>query len=116
MNSVHSIYSVIARYAMAIRTWASAHRLQATVAVMLLLVGGYWTYAKATSTTGDVTYTLGSVSRSTIVSSVSASGQVSASNQVDITSNASGEITSVNATPGRVVQKGAVIARIDAAD
>ncbi len=96
--------------------WARAHIYIASLIALVVVGGGYFAYTKLTSTEGQTLYTLGTVEKKTIVASVSASGQVSASNQLDITADVTGDLTSVTVKPGQKVGQGAVIARIDAAD
>lgn len=111
--------SFITRLAPPMRTvhhFAVGHKFIATGIALVVLGGGYWVYTKATSTEGQVLYTLGTASKATIISSVSASGQVSASNQLDITADVGGDLTYVGIKPGQKVGAGAVIARVDAGD
>jgi HlyD family secretion protein len=78
------------------------------------LVGvGYWVYKKYSNNSTTTSYVLGKVERATIVSSVSASGQISTVNQVDIKPKASGDIVWVGAKAGDVVRAGQPLAYID---
>lgn len=95
-------------------SWALAHKIISAVAVVAVLGGGYFVYGKMTADSGETRYILGTVEKGTIVSSISASGQVSASNQVEIQPKASGEIIYVGVKEGQTVKNGAVIAQIDA--
>ncbi|MCK9361166.1 efflux RND transporter periplasmic adaptor subunit [Patescibacteria group bacterium] len=58
-------------------------------------------------------YVLGQVTRGTIVTSISGSGQVSGQNQVDITSEASGAITRVLVKTGETVTEGTPLFEVD---
>ncbi len=98
------------------RSWAAAHMYMASLIVVVVLGGGYYVYAKATSTEGQSLYTVGAVEKTTIIASVSASGQVSSSNQLDLTADVSGNLTYVGVKPGQKIGTGAVIARVDSAD
>jgi HlyD family secretion protein len=82
----------------------------------VVLGGGYYAYGTITSTDGETLYTLGTVSKKTIVESVSASGQVSASNELSVTADVSGDLTSVAVKAGQKVGAGAVLARVDSSD
>lgn len=93
--------------------WAFAHKIMSTAIAIAVLGGGYWAYATYSSDNGETRYVLGTVEKGTIVSSISASGQVSASNQVEIQPKASGEIIYVGVKEGQTVKNGAVIAQID---
>lgn len=96
--------------------WAATHKVMAALIAVAVLGGGYYGYSALTSTEGDPVYTLGVVNRATIVASVSASGQVSASNQLDITADVAGDLTYVGVKAGQKVGAGATIARVDAGD
>lgn len=61
-------------------------------------------------------YVISAVNKGDIVSTVSASGQVSATNQVDLKSKNSGDIISVNVVTGQQVKAGAIIAQVEAKD
>ncbi|MBP9757151.1 MAG: efflux RND transporter periplasmic adaptor subunit [Candidatus Pacebacteria bacterium] len=97
-------------------TWAKAHKFMAAFAAILVLGGGYYTYATATSTDGETLYSVGQVSKKTIVESISASGQVSSSNELSVTADVSGDLIAVNVKAGQKVGAGAVLARVDSAD
>jgi len=89
-----------------------------TAGIVLLLVagGGYWGYTKIFSNDGAVRYVTAQVQNGTLIVSISGSGQVSASNQVDVKPKASGEITAVYVKLGQEVGAGAILAAIDATD
>lgn len=75
----------------------------------------WWGYSHATSSTTP-TYVLGTVRRGTVAATVGASGQVSASNQLDVKAKGSGEVVSVNVIPGQKVVAGQLLAVIDPSD
>lgn len=111
-----SVLTSAGSYAVSARTWILAHKIISAV-LAVIIIGGAWSiYARATSTTGQTLYILGTVSRSTIISTVSGSGQVSPSNQVEIKPKASGEITNVLIQEGDSVRAGQTLAYIDATD
>jgi len=85
--------------------------------VLLLVVGiGYWSFGKIFSDDGAVRYALAQVQKGTLIVSISGSGQVSASNQLDIKPKANGEITAVYAKLGQEVGAGTTLAVIDSRD
>src|SRR3990167_855981 len=94
-------------------TYAKAHKIISAVIMVAIVGGGYWTYTTFTSTNGSVSYVLGTVERGTIIASVSASGQVSTVNQIDIKPKASGDVTWVGVKAGDVVRVGQALAYID---
>src|SRR3989344_51000 len=90
------------------------HKIVAGFFVLAIGGVGYWTYHALISTNGSVSYVLGRVQRGTIVASVSASGQVSTSNQIDIKPKASGDVTWVGIKAGDTIHAGQALAYIDA--
>jgi HlyD family secretion protein len=108
------LVALIRRYATTAYTWALAHKILSGIIIIALLWGGYWEYGQLTSTSGQTTYTVGVVTRGTVISTVSGSGQVSPSHQVTITPKASGEIVSVYVQDGQQVAAGQALAQIDA--
>ena len=86
--------------------------------ILLALIGvGYWAYAKSTSTTGETTYITAKAARGDVATTISGTGQVSASSQVEIKSKASGELTYLNtAANGTMIKKGTLIAQVDTQD
>ncbi|MHB1316747.1 MAG: efflux RND transporter periplasmic adaptor subunit [Minisyncoccota bacterium] len=94
--------------------YAKAHRIISIVGIIVIVGGGYWIYKIFLPSNTSVSYVLGTVGRTTIVSSVSASGQVSTVNQIDIKSKASGDITWVGVKAGDTVRTGQALAYIDA--
>ena len=97
-------------------SWALAHKIISTVAIIAVLGGWYWAYASFSSDNGATRYILGVVEKGTIIASVSASGQVSASNQLDIQAKTAGEIVSVSVASGQQVSAGQLIVTIDPSD
>lgn len=96
-----------------IKVYATTHKITSTVLVIIIILIGYWVYNNITSTTGETRYVLGAVTKGTIVSSVTGSGQVSAVNQIDIKPNVSGTITYVGIQPGDKVSSGELLFSID---
>ena len=104
------------KHFLTIRTWARAHRIVATIIILTLLYGGNWVFQGLTDTSGETRYVVARAATSTIIATVSGSGQVSTLDQIDIKSKASGDVISVLVSAGDTVKTGQVIARIDATD
>ena len=94
-------------------SYAQAHKAVSAIIIIVLAGGGYWTYKTFSSSAGTASYVLGHVEKTTIVASVSASGQVSTVNQIDIKPKASGDVTWVGVKAGDVVRAGQALASID---
>lgn len=96
--------------------FAKKHTVWSLVIAVVVLGGGYKLYGSLTTPAAQTRYVLGTVATGTIVASVSASGQVSALNQLDLKPKASGDITAVYVKAGDVVRAGQALAQIDATD
>jgi len=92
------------------------HKIISAVIALVLLTIGWRVYGALNSTSGETRYVLSSVEKGTIIASVSGTGQVSASDQVDIQSKSSGELTYLNAKVGQSVAAGTLIAGTDPTD
>lgn len=90
-----------------------AHKVISSLVLIVVLYVGYRVYQSYTSTTGETRYVLGAVTRETVVSSITGSGQVSTSVQIILKPKASGDITWVGVRAGDVVHAGQAIAQID---
>ena len=92
------------------------HKTGSIIILVMILIAGYWLYGKMTSTTGETRYVTAKVEKSTIIASITGTGQVSASNQIDIKPKASGEIIYLPIQNGQTVNSGTLIAQIDTQD
>lgn len=85
-------------------------------AAMVLLTGGYFGVKSLENGTAATHYVLAAAQKGTLITSVSGSGQISASDQIDIKPKVSGDVLNVAVKNGQEVKAGDVIARIDATD
>ena len=99
-----------------IKTFITSHKTASVILLIVIIWGGYWLHGKLTSTTGETKYTLSVVNKGTVISSVSGSGQVSASNSIDLKPTVSGNITYVAVKPGDKVNAGKTLFSIDNTD
>lgn len=99
-----------------IKLYALAHKIISVIVLAIILFGGYTVYGKLTNTTGETQYITTIVQKGTIVSSITASGQVESSNQIDLKSDVSGTITYVGIKPGDIVLRGKTLFSIDNKD
>ncbi len=96
--------------------WLGRHKI-ISLLVLLGVVGlGYFERAKLFGTTPEVSYAFATVERGNIVASVSGSGQVTASDQVELTAKVSGDLVAVNAKVDQEVGAGAIVARLDSSN
>ncbi len=95
------------------RRYVLAHKMMSIILIAALGGGSYWTYQKLKPSSSQTRYTLGTVATGTIISTVSATGQVSASNSIDIKPQVSGTITKVLVSAGNKVGAGQALATVD---
>lgn len=92
------------------------NKLVLAVIILAAGFGGYFWYSSSKTVKKTVSYATAAVETGTIIQSVSGTGQVSATNTVDLKTKAAGEIISVAAKTGQDVKDGDVIAKIDDSD
>ncbi len=92
------------------------HKFISIIIILAVAYGIYWGYGKIKVGNVKPTYVTATAQKGTIVVSVSGSGQVSASDQVDITPKVSGNIISVNVVQGQNVKAGTLLVQIDSTD
>ncbi|MCM2338976.1 MAG: efflux RND transporter periplasmic adaptor subunit [Burkholderiales bacterium] len=103
-------------YLTKIKLYIFSHKKISILTLIILLVLGYWIYGKIINTDGETQYTMTTVQKGTIISSVSASGQIESSNQIDLKANVSDTITYVAVKAGDKVKRGAVLFSVDNKD
>lgn len=81
--------------------------------VIGVAVGGYYIYKNATKVPMTTRYVTAAAAKGTISVSVSGTGQVASTNQVDVKPGVSGTITSLSAVVGQKVKSGQLLATID---
>jgi HlyD family secretion protein len=97
-----------------IKKYIIAHKAISTIVALVLVYVGY-SYVKSKNSTSTATqYILATVTKGSIVSSVTGTGQVSASNQVNLNSKVSGNIVALPVVVGQEVHVGDLIAQVDA--
>jgi HlyD family secretion protein len=93
-----------------------AHKIIGSLVVLIVVIGGYYTVKKIFAAPVVPQYVLSPARRGNITQTVTGSGQVSAENQLDVTSEVSGKITSIKVSVGQHVNAGDLLATIDAHD
>ncbi|MDB5194523.1 MAG: family efflux transporter subunit, HlyD family secretion protein [Parcubacteria group bacterium] len=92
-----------------------AHKALSGLVAVALLSAAYGSF-HSTSASTEMRYVLGTVDRSTVVSSVSGTGTVSATNQIDVKAKTSGDALSVRVKAGDTVGAGQTLVTLDARD
>jgi HlyD family secretion protein len=92
------------------------NKLVVIASLVMIFIGGYLIYQSLTNKTQSIQYATAAIEKGTLIVSVSGSGQISASSQINLTPKASGQLTSLKVTNGQEVKSGTIIAQIDSAD
>ena len=95
--------------------WAffTAHKAISTIVALVILYGGYSAYGILTSPPTTTRYVTTTAATGTVVASITETGQVSASSNITIQSQSSGEVLSLPVTAGQHVVAGQALAYID---
>ncbi|MFH0890806.1 MAG: HlyD family efflux transporter periplasmic adaptor subunit [Candidatus Liptonbacteria bacterium] len=109
-----NIRSVLNSYPKTFWSAVVSHKIASSLIAAILVFGGYYGYGKIFGASGETRYVLAAVTKGTIVASVSGTGQVSASSQVDVKPKASGEVVLVAVKQGDSVRTGQLLAKLDA--
>jgi len=86
------------------------------IGILVISSSSYFGYRAFKNKSAETRYVLVAVEKGVITSSVSGSGQVSASNQVDVKAKTSGDIVYVGVKKGQEVKAGALLSQIDTSD
>lgn len=100
----------------AIKNFILNHKIICLVIAAVFAAGGYYYYHSVSSTQAGTKYVLAQAQKDTLISSVSGTGQISASNEVALKTKASGDILLVNVKQGQEVAAGTILAQIDPSD
>lgn len=92
------------------------HKIIFLIILAVMAAGGYFVYQKINSKAGVVRYVTAAVQKGVLISSVSGTGQVSSSNQVDIKPKVSGEIATVNVKNNQEVKQGDLLIQLNTRD
>lgn len=103
------------RFATLIRL-AAAHKVKSFIGAAILVSGAYWGIGVWNGDGGETRYVLAAVERGTLTVAITGSGQVSASDQVDIKAKVSGDAVYIGAKNGDQVKAGTLIVQLDARD
>lgn len=99
-----------------VKNWTKLHQKLSSAILIAVVIIGLGSIKIFGSKPLATKYVIASVEKGNILSTVSGSGQVSASDQVNLSAKASGELVSLNVSAGQSVRKGAIIAQIDSSN
>ncbi|MEI6042423.1 MAG: HlyD family efflux transporter periplasmic adaptor subunit [bacterium] len=92
---------------------ALTYKKTSIVIAIVVIALVYWLIKLIFPTPVITSYVVSDVQKGSIITNVTGSGQVSASNQIDLKTKASGDILKVNVTTGQEVKAAQIIAQID---
>ena len=92
------------------------HKIVVGLIIVVLAIGGYFIFKALTNTAAAVHYVVANVEKGTLITSVSGTGQILASNQVDIKAKASGDAYNVLVTAGQAVKTNDILVQLNAKD
>jgi len=96
--------------------WILRHKFASLVLIATVAGASWYAYPKLFPVPSVTSYVVANAATSTIVVSVTGIGQVSASNQLALSPQASGQIIYIGVKDGQTVARGALIAEIDPTD
>jgi len=99
-----------------VKKYLTKHKLISFILLVLVVGGGYEAYIYFTDTSDLPRYLISTVEKGTILQTVSGTGQVSASSQIDLKAKTSGDVISVNVSSGDYVYAGQILVKLDSRD
>jgi HlyD family secretion protein len=97
-----------------IKTYILSHKIISVLVLVIIAIGSYFIFRNSAS--GETMYITENVKKGDIITTVSGTGQVEASNTIDIKPKTTGDITYVGVKVGETVKKGKLIASVDSRD
>lgn len=93
-----------------------SHKLISLIGLIVIIFAGYFGYKTVFKKEEAVHYATAAVEKGALIVSVSGSGQVSASDQIEIKPKASDEVVGVYVAAGQEVKSGTLLVRLDTSD
>ena len=92
------------------------HKRTAIISLIIIVIGGYFGYKNLTEDGEMMRYITAAVEKGTLIVSISGSGQVSVSDQINIKPKVSGDVVYIGVGNGQEVKTGTLLAQIDTSD
>jgi len=96
-----------------IKAFVAHHKIWTFVIVVAIIGGGYYFIQKAKAGQTTTTYTLSTVTKGTVITTVTGTGQVSANNQAVVDAQVAGTIDAIDVSVGQKVTTGQTLAHIN---
>jgi len=97
-----------------IKLFILSHKIISLVSLLIVIIGGYFLIKN--NNNSEASYTTEIVERNNIITYVTGTGQVEATNTLTLKSGTTGDVTYVGVKVGDFVKKGKLIASIDSSD
>ncbi len=115
--STHGLFGSAASRVVSVGSWSRRHKVSTVVILALLGWGAYVAHGALFPTVTPTKYAVEAASKGTITTSVSGTGQVSASSEIAVTpQTTSGAVTAILVKAGDLVHKGDPVAKLDDTD
>jgi len=115
-NQKISQSSKLKRLLSAARQLVRRQRRLAFFSLVVIIAGGYYFYRHKQAGASSTTYIMGTAEKGSIIVSVSGSGQIETSDQVDVKPNVAADIIAIYIKAGQKVEAGDIIAKLDDSD
>lgn len=92
------------------------HKIMAVIGLILIIFAGYFGQKAFGKQAVSVRYVTAAIEEGMLISSITGTGQVSASNLVDLKSKVSGEVIEVKVKSGQEVKTDEILAQVDSRD
>jgi HlyD family secretion protein len=96
-----------------IKNYIKNHKVISVAILIVLAFSTYLIFKKINSAQAETEYIISKVEKGNIISSITGSGQISSSSQIDLKPKVSGEIIYLNVKNGQKINKGTLIAKLD---
>ena len=97
-------------------SFVKRRKILAVVIGLIIVVGGYFGIKAIIGDSSASKYVLATVEKGSLITTISGSGQVSVSQQIDVKPKVSGDVVWVGVTAGQEVYKGQALFSIDSTD
>ena len=109
---VLNYFPYVRDFAIRTRNVAMRHKMIALLIIAAILTGGYYGYRAIFNSGESVRYVTAAAGKGTLIVSISGSGQVSATQQVDVKAKVSSDVIYVNVKAGQYVAAGTLLAQL----
>ncbi len=99
-----------------IAAFVKKRKVTTGIIIVVIIASTYFGVDRVRGSTTPVRYVLGTAAKGTLINSISGSGQITVSDQVDIKAKASGDLLTITVKEGQEVKANTIIGTINARD